>query len=184
MKALRHILIITMFCSCISMQNCNLFSNNDPKPKTELEKLPPATQEGKETFGCLVNGKAWYTKSIVNATADYQLGSLGIGGTVYEPTESIGFDLTESEGDPVLNTGTYSLLSSSQYSPIVTVFKSLNCMYGGSSNGADLISGQLTITKFDKVNYIISGLFEFTVTHAGCETLIITNGRFDMHYAP
>ena len=30
---------------------------------TELEKLPPATQTGKNTFGCLVEGKAWVTKT-------------------------------------------------------------------------------------------------------------------------
>lgn len=28
----------------------------------ELAKLPPATTEGKGTFGCLVNGKAWLPK--------------------------------------------------------------------------------------------------------------------------
>ena len=35
--------------------------NPDP-PITEEEKLPPATQEGKNTFGCLVDGKAWVPK--------------------------------------------------------------------------------------------------------------------------
>lgn len=29
------------------------------KTVDELSKLPPITQEGKNTFGCLVNGKAW-----------------------------------------------------------------------------------------------------------------------------
>lgn len=36
---------------------CKLQKN---KPtKTELEKLPPITQIGANTFGCLINGKAW-----------------------------------------------------------------------------------------------------------------------------
>lgn len=32
------------------------------KPKTELEKLPPITQTGANTFGCLVNGRTWIPK--------------------------------------------------------------------------------------------------------------------------
>ncbi len=30
-----------------------------PPPKTELEKLPPITQTGANTFGCLLNGVAF-----------------------------------------------------------------------------------------------------------------------------
>ena len=48
---------------------------NTPKPKTELEKLPPATQEGKETWGCLINSKAW-NETI--AAGHYQNGSLAV----------------------------------------------------------------------------------------------------------
>lgn len=181
MKPSLQILFTALFCSCISLESCTL--SDDPKPKTELEKLPLTTQEGKDTFGCLVNGKAWFTTSTTNATADYQLGSLGFGGTIYGPNESIGFDLTEDIGDPILSIGTYSLLPSAQYNPFVTVFKSLNCMYGGSSYRDDVISGELITTRFDKVNYIVSGLFEFTLEHNGCDTLKVTDGRFDIKYA-
>lgn len=41
------------------------------EPKTELEKLPPITQEGKNTFGCLVNDIAWVTKTSIDAYAVY-----------------------------------------------------------------------------------------------------------------
>ncbi|MEJ7914030.1 MAG: hypothetical protein WKF70_12800 [Chitinophagaceae bacterium] len=39
-----------------------LFSFQCRKSKSELEQLPPATQTGAETFGCLVNGKAFKPK--------------------------------------------------------------------------------------------------------------------------
>src|SRR5688572_8072475 len=32
--------------------------HNDDKPVAEIDKLPPATQTGANTIGCLVNGKA------------------------------------------------------------------------------------------------------------------------------
>ena len=32
---------------------------NSSTPQTELEKLPPITKTGANTFGCLVNGVAW-----------------------------------------------------------------------------------------------------------------------------
>jgi hypothetical protein len=183
MKRILQLLFTTLLCFCISLTSCHILGD-DPKPKTELEKLPPATQEGKDTFGCLVNGKAWFTTSSTYTTADYQLGSLGLGGIIHEPTQSIGFDLTETLNDPVLTIGTYDLSPSATYDPFVTVFQSINCMYGGSSNRDDLLSGELIITKFDKVNYIISGTFEFTIEHAGCKILNVTNGRFDIRYTP
>lgn len=62
---------------------------DDPKPKTELEKLPPATQEGKHTFGCLVDGKAWVTRVSTDAVSFYQEGVLSITAANDEGTEYI-----------------------------------------------------------------------------------------------
>ena len=178
MKTLINILCLFLLAGCNS---CEL-NDITKQPKTELEKLPPATQEGKYTFGCLVNGKAWYTYS--GAYSDYQLGSLSIGATVIDLDQSIGINLREKMGDPVLNTGTYSLLSSSSYSPTVSFLVTNFCFYGTTTNPQDLLNGSLSITKFDKSNYIISGTFNFTFAHMGCDTLKVTDGRFDIEYAP
>ncbi|MBS1557911.1 MAG: hypothetical protein JST69_04210 [Bacteroidetes bacterium] len=72
------------------LASCDLFKKNDPKPLTELEKLPPATQTGKNTFGCLVNGKAVIASTTTNVTGVYQQGILQIGGGSYNPNVSIG----------------------------------------------------------------------------------------------
>ena len=51
MKKWISLLFISTILSC-----CN---NDDDNSKTELEKLPPATQTGANTFGCLLNGSAF-----------------------------------------------------------------------------------------------------------------------------
>jgi hypothetical protein len=183
MRKMKQILSITLMpLLMLSMQHCD---EGQPKPKTELEKLPPATQEGKDTFGCLINGKAWYAKTTTNAFSDYQLGSLSIGAKVFEPFQSMGISLLERQGDSPLGTGTYNLISTEPYEPWVMFFSSFTCQYGGSSNDkVDTINGTMEITRFDKEKYIISGLFEFTLAHNNCDTLKITDGRFDIRYVP
>ena len=158
----------------------------EPKPKTELEKLPPPTLEGKDTFGCLVNGKAWYTTSSTNAVASYQLGGLSISAEILIPLfQSIGISLRDPAGGPSLSEGSYSLVYPNEYNPWASFNASTSCYYGGTSQSrGDANAGALVITRFDKINYIVSGTFEFNITHDGCETMKITHGRFDIRYAP
>jgi hypothetical protein len=177
MKALRHLLMISLFCSCISLQNCSLFDFND-KPKTELEKLPPATHTGEGTFGCLVDGKAWVAKSSSwsspPADAYYQEGVLSITGVVTSIGQTMRlalYNLNLVEGEYVLNEypNAYGRLSDINSS----------CRYITSVE----YTGQLTITHLDKVKYIISGTFEFEGYDCG-KKVTITKGRFDLQYAP
>ncbi|HYG02765.1 MAG TPA: hypothetical protein VD927_09980 [Chryseosolibacter sp.] len=89
MRHLSHILLAFL-------TGCNGCKLDDPQPapKTELEKLPPATQEGKNTFGCLVNGMAWYTVSSTRASASYQQGILDLSASIVTPlNQSIGIAL-------------------------------------------------------------------------------------------
>lgn len=75
MKTLISFLLLVSFGGLCS---CELISNNEPK--TELEKLPPITQEGKNTFGYLVNGEAIVVRNTMNITAIYQQDNLQLGG--------------------------------------------------------------------------------------------------------
>ena len=51
MKHLNLVLLLIAFSSL------GLHCKKEPdEPKTELEKLPPLTMEGKQTFGWLANG--------------------------------------------------------------------------------------------------------------------------------
>ena len=77
MKYLLSILSLALI-GCFS--SCNLFSSEDDEPKTELEKLPPLTTTGENTFGCLVNGEALVVTNTLEITAIYQGGVLQLGG--------------------------------------------------------------------------------------------------------
>jgi hypothetical protein len=173
LKKALHILLIALTC-------CEGCKKDDPKPLTELEKLPPATQSGKNTFGCLVNGKAWVPVSSTDATAVYQQGILQIGGHLYNPTQVIGVSLIEN-GFPI-QPGSYSLTELPQNTADVSIWGKDNnpCIYDEKNT----LSGVLTVTRIDMVSYIVSGIFEFSTVTSGCDTLKITNGRFDLKYIP
>jgi hypothetical protein len=55
-----------------------------------------------------------------------------------------------------------------------------SCYYGYDNT----ISGKLIITNLDQINFIVSGKFEFSTITDNCETINITNGRFDLQYIP
>lgn len=176
MKAIFQLLLTYLLCSCITLQSCTIF--DDTNPKTELEKLPPATQTGKNTFGCLVNGKAWVTETSVDAWAFYQEGVLSISAQL----ENNKFDQGISIGliDNSLQMKEYILSTYPTNFGQLGDFQS-NCGYQTSLNH----SGKLTITHLDPLNFIISGVFEFEAYSQDCNKVIkITHGRFDLHYAP
>ncbi len=83
---------------------------NHPPPKTELEKLPPITQTGANTFGCLLNGVAWIPKDNygqatfkLDADPTFQDGVFGVTAIRYYASGkfqsiSIGSDSCQSSG--------------------------------------------------------------------------------------
>jgi len=170
-KLLPTLLVIALF----ACESCDLFGS---EPKSELEKLPPATMEGKNTFGCLVNGKAWVTRTSTDVLAFYQSGVFQISAGIEETNRDQGITIVVhnglTQGDP------YDLSDDpdrqSRYGG--TLPHNL-CFYDDENT----LSGNLTITRLDQINLVVSGLFEFTTVVAGCDTIKITNGRFDVLYA-
>lgn len=181
--------ILLLFLICLS--GCD---NNDdkPKPKTELEKLPPATQTGANTAGCLVNGVAFLPKGYFPGGAlffFYQDGenfSLAIGERTMEGSsdiiknigiaslnqnlhDNVGviFPLTQREENSKY--GTYSINSEAPPSPN---FYSTNAT----------VTGELVITYHNYNQAILSGTFWFDAINANGEKVEVREGRFDMHY--
>lgn len=151
---------------------------NDPSPN-ELAKLPPATQTGKNTFGCLVNGKAWVTRTSIDVTSFYQSGALQISAGINESGRDQGISLILLNS--VFQGVSYDLTSDPQNQSGFSWIKSpMICFYGAE----DTLTGDLTITKLDQANLIVAGVFEFTTVVAGCDTIRVTAGRFDLNYAP
>ncbi len=177
MKKLILLLFTTFALSCSN--------NDDDKPKTELEKLPPPTQTGAQTFGCLIDGKAFvppkFGSNAPNAFYQFVGGAytLSIGGSTSE-APNLKSVLIGAIDVPAIVTSSYQLKfeeSGNFHSEYLigggTIFS------GGTTNANP---GILLITRFDPTNFIISGTFEFTVLDDNGNEIKITNGRFDMQY--
>ena len=63
--------LLLLFLTTFALSCCN--KDDNPKPKTELEKLPPATQTGANTAGCLVNGVAFLPKGYFSTKSNEML---------------------------------------------------------------------------------------------------------------
>ena len=174
--------------SLIAVCLCFLFitANSCKKDKpTEIEKLPAATQTGANTYGCLVNGKAFlpYTNCsfICDPPLQFTYNPGRFGGQFAVRVENSVFKSTIIFGlDSVITAGRFN------YSQINN--KSVRFSYRPSNNVCILstiidsqvsATGYVDILKFDLLQGIISGTFEFTLSKTGCETINITDGRFD-----
>nr|WP_315174349.1 DUF6252 family protein [uncultured Flavobacterium sp.] len=173
------VLLVTTFV----LTSCD---KDDNKPKTELEKLPAATQTGAQTFGCLIDGKAFVPPKFgTNApSAFYQF----VGGAYTLSISGRRADSSNLKGViigcidmPIIQETTYSLKEKTAHN----YFGSYLIGGGiyGEFNSTNIESGTLTITNFDSSNFIISGIFSFKGKEINTgETVEITEGRFDMHY--
>jgi hypothetical protein len=151
---------------------------NDPAP---ADQLPPATQTGANTFGCLVNGQPW-TPQGFNGTPNYS--------ATYDRTYHGGaFDVRAYRisdsganreyiyvyADSVQGPGNYSLVNVKKAAPTYTAVP--GCDY--NRDPTTYRRGTLTLTRLDLQARIVSGTFEFTLAQPGCDTVKVTHGRFD-----
>jgi hypothetical protein len=156
------------------------------QPLDQLSLLPPATQTGANTFGCLVNGVAFVPKNISILQGpvlrcDYTTTPQG---SVFYITSAVnagnGMDnaidirtdsLKISEGETLSLTKSFTPgLASAGYSD--------QSDYSTNAN----VTGQLSITHLDTVNQIVSATFHFNAVNTAGDMVKITNGRFDVHY--
>lgn len=160
---------------------------NDPKP-TPPETLPPATQEGKDTFGCLVNGKVWlpavpFTYPLFAAPAKKT--TLWVGNGYFflwarrqndKESSSIKFDFCHGDFHGV---GTY-ILSSPPQTCGSTSFD--NYVANATYYVDPLPDNVLTINVYDTTRRIIAGRFQFTGVAAPGDTVRVADGRFDLKF--
>ncbi len=171
--------ICPMLLLCFCFAQCK--KTKPAKSKTELEKLPPETQTGANTFGCLLNGQAWIPKDNygqatfkLDADPGFQNGIFGISAFRYYQSgkfESISITL-----DNCKNAGKYSLNTPTNHVGFADVGKSLVLI--STDSGISCI-GNLMITRYDIENRVFSGTFEYTIFNNKGDTAKITEGRFD-----
>jgi hypothetical protein len=156
---------------------CKKINPKPNTPKDDLTQLPPETQEGKSTMGFLLNGQVWRNQGYnggKNLTASYYQRALFISAFKTTNTLSQGMGMHIYRG--FKGVGVYNLTTDSTD---VTFSGSTNCSY----DNLDYTKGTLEITRFDTVNYIVSGRFSFTLAKLGCDTVRITDGRFDIKFS-
>ena len=148
--------------------------------KEEIDALPKATQQGKHTFGCLLDGQAFLPTSSHN---------------IFQPTtplqgyfyrREIGIKAYGEQGQMYLalrdafRPGTYSLgeTSTGNYA---SLNQSMGLFYTSSTRG-----GSVTLTRIDTVARIVAGTFEFSALNyyrgGTGGTIAVTSGRFDVAF--
>jgi hypothetical protein len=158
------------------------------KQRTELEKLPPATQTGAEIFGCLVNGEAFKPKGspfggpILSCAYQY------INGGYY-------FQLSAKHRDDVLSA--VSIHSDSLQIQEGKTYKLEDFFKKGNASGryvtgmissetefltTEVDKGELKITKLNETAHIVSGTFWFDAVNKVGQKVQVREGRFDLHY--
>lgn len=152
----------------------------EENPVNPLDQLPPATHTGEYTFGCLVNGEAFVPESTRDIGAIYQGNVLQIYGEFDGWPGEYGISLDIRS--PIQTDNEYDLTND----PLDVA------SYGGGGVNVPIcqykeentLSGTLKITHFDSINYIVSGTFEFVtaIDEENCDTIRVTDGRFDIPY--
>lgn len=178
MRLLKYVINTAAILLIMGISDCH---EKEPQPKTELEKLPPITQEGKYTFGCLVNGKAMVPDNTLDVSATHQLGSLVVLGRVQNDgiSQALVFYIESSN----ISEKSYSL-DDKLRSTVRYVYSDKNIKCDHNTDGAFENTGVLIITKLDPIKLIISGTFSLVITPPGCQKFTITDGRFDLKFIP
>jgi hypothetical protein len=163
-------------------------------PSNPVDQLPPETQIGANTFGCLINGEVFLPKGGgINPvlTCYYQY--------IYYPSP-VGYVFqvkANNKSDP------------SFFQSINILVDSLKLIEGNTYNLQESIrgrargnyvkaktdntsydnyftyfpsSGELVIKRFDEINQIASGTFWFNAVNSNGDTIHVTDGRFDMQF--
>jgi len=156
--------------------------------------LPPETQTGANTFGCLVNGQVFMPKGpslspILSSYYEY-IYPPGASGFVFQISANRNGDNCELksisiviDSTKIFQGMTFTLKEIAKgnataryaYYPSCTVSQ----IYYYTTN---IVKGELFFKKFDETNHIASGTFWFDAINTNNDTVKITDGRFDLHF--
>ena len=167
-----------LVAALLGLSQCK--KKDDPAP---VDQFPPAPQNGANTFGGLVHGQAWMPKGSdgtsnysVYYDPSYRKGILNIATYRYSASGSANRQDIIIFSDSLKAVGTYPL----------TIRNHQEALFYGSGgqcefhqNEVHYRRGKLDITRLDLQAGIISGTFEFTLAKSGCDTIKVTQGRFD-----
>lgn len=175
---MKKTILILCLLPLLSITSCN---NDDDNNCQGIDCLPPATQTGEGTFGCLVNGEPFIDNS-GSFNCFYQL----VDGEYF-------FNISPNFNNKVFreldlgcrqvdfqNQQDFDIAISSDGGGAAT-FSVSDELRDISTN--DTYGGYCQIINFDLQNNIISGTFEFEIFDEVTQTLyLVTEGRFDAQF--
>lgn len=164
---------------------CAMLMTYSSCDETSPDVLPKATMEGKNTFGCILNGEIWLPNGydgthnlIVQYDPDFESGLFSITTYRYQGKNNDNRQTIAIYSDSLKSTGSYPLTLAGKQEAVFENWATPDCDFPQSEQ--HFRDGVLNITRFDLQTGIISGTFEFTLARPGCDTIKATMGRFDM----
>jgi hypothetical protein len=168
----------------------------NPYQPIDYTVLPPATQEGKNTFGCKINGKVWVPRVPLGAVTYTDLffsfdekKSLGYGYGVcnlVDLDEKIEDHISIYFGPSRYHLGDYCTSSDTSLERRFSFdIRRIDERYSINEVNTNC-NNTFSLTKIDTVRNFISGTFN-CILHNNSnpkDSLIITEGRFDLPYYP
>lgn len=156
----------------------------------EKDELPRATQEGKNTFGCKIDGKLFVSKNVITVPV-----TPGLSSYYDESTKRMRLYAVEPPNEEAnrlqrhvtiniydLKIGNNVLNNINKQEIVIVEINQLDKYYETNAS----IGGTLNITRLDTVANIISGTFSFQAAprfNPG-PNISVTDGRFDITYQP
>jgi hypothetical protein len=189
MKASKILLSFMTLFLIFSTVSCKKNKNIAP-----IDQLPPETQTGKNTFGCLVDGKVFLPKGPSLApilAAEYQFLNTnyskgyfwGISATSNGKKDCELYSISLATDSLSIEQGkSYALGSAKKGSSKAQYRVATGCGNSTRYLTNDNYPGELRITKLDEINQIVSGTFWFYGVNENGDTVKVTNGRFDMQF--
>lgn len=177
MKNLLFLLVTVLSLSC-----CDKDDNNSKNP---IDQLPPETQTGANTAGCLVDGKAFLPKGYFpdgNLNCNYINGKdFNISIAQRNDNETLSMNVISYNTSLIVGE-TYQLKeydANSKFGEYIIVYNSIKETRFSTN---EITTGELKITYHNFEKAILSGTFWFDAVNQDGEIVKIREGRFDMEY--
>ncbi|VDH03265.1 DUF6252 family protein [Bergeyella zoohelcum] len=155
--------------------------DREPNPNV----LPPATQEGKNTAGCLIDGKIWVASSKYVSLQ----GGAGNRAYIYKNGNAlVQIDLrgVRNKSSIFIRVPIENFQLNKEYilPQAVHIDENICSFRTGEYTLYDFIpsKGKIKITRLDTNKQIISGTFEFEAEDKDGNVVHITEGRFDRKF--
>ncbi|GAA0874934.1 hypothetical protein GCM10009118_13420 [Wandonia haliotis] len=150
--------------------------------------LPPLTHEGKNTFGCLVNGEVWvaYVSYAIGGSQSlenqYNNEDSSIHLKALREDDSGNLERIDIFVKNILNTGYYQVYTfDNELRGFTDYSGNYNC---GLYNYNNELLRSVVVTYLSSSERIMSGTFEMDLINTSCpeDTIRIREGRFDCSY--